>query len=88
MFGIQIGAFLLIAHLCSLRSFGIPYLAPAAPMIVRDMKDFLVRIPNWAASTRPRLTGFREPVRQSQRQARRYFKLPFPRKKGGEENGS
>ena len=88
MFGIQIGAFLLIAHLCSLRSFGIPYMAPAAPMIVRDMKDFLVRIPNWAASTRPRLTGFREPVRQSQRQARRYFKLPFPRKKGGEENGS
>jgi len=72
-FGIQFGLFLLIIHLCSLRSFGIPYLAPAAPLIWQNMKDHLIVIWKWGLTTRPRLTGFREPVRQNPRQARRYF---------------
>lgn len=87
LFGIQIGGFLLIAHLCSLRSFGIPYMSPIAPLIARDLKDFAVSFYTWGLTTRPRLIGFREPGRMSGRQVRRYFKLPFPRKEG-EEDGN
>jgi len=87
LFGIQLGIFILTVHLCSLRSFGVPYLAPAAPLILSDMKDFIVRTWVWQLTTRPRLTGFREPVRQSRRQARRYLKI-LPRKEGDEQDES
>lgn len=87
IFGIQAGTLLLIVHLCSLRSFGVPYMAPAAPLVWRDMKDHLFRTWIWDQETRPRLIGFREPLRQSTRQQRRYFKI-LPRKKGDEQDES
>lgn len=85
LFGIQFGLLILLVHLCSLRSFGVPYMTPAAPLIWRDMKDHLVRVAKWGLITRPRLIGFREPIRQSPRQSERYLKI-FPRKKKGDEN--
>ena len=63
LFGIQFGLLLLLIHLCALRSFGVPYLAPMAPFIWPDMKDNLIRVWNWAMKDRPRFTGQREPVR-------------------------
>lgn len=67
-FGLQFGALLMLIHLCALRSFGVPYLAPYAPFIAGDMKDSLLRWFRWGLITRPRLVGFREPVRQKQEQ--------------------
>ncbi len=64
LFGIQFGLLLLIIHLCSLRTFGIPYMVPLAPFITEDMKDNVFRLWTWARSTRPKLTGKREPFRQ------------------------
>lgn len=55
LFGIVAGMIILSLHLCSLRSFGIPYMAPFAPYIKEDQKDNLWRLPHWALSTRPRL---------------------------------
>ncbi|MCP3740049.1 spore germination protein [Rossellomorea sp. BNER] len=55
LFGIIIGLIALILHLCSLRSFGVPYMAPFAPYIGADQKDALFRLPHWGLSTRPRL---------------------------------
>ncbi|MFO8059421.1 MAG: spore germination protein [Bacillota bacterium] len=63
LFGLQFGLLLIIIHLCSLRSFGVPYMAPLGPLIMRDMKDNFVRLWWWAQRTRPTLVG-RDDVRQ------------------------
>lgn len=42
-------------HMCSLRSFGVPYLAPFSPFNGMDMKDTFVRFPLWTMVTRPRV---------------------------------
>lgn len=62
--GIMLGLMAILAHLTALRSFGIPYLAPFAPLSPADLKDTFVRAPWWAMVTRPRLEGVREPQRQ------------------------
>lgn len=55
LFGIILGLIVLVLHLNSLRSFGIPYLAPNAPFILQDQKDNILRMPHWFLKTRPRL---------------------------------
>jgi spore germination protein KA len=55
LYGVGLGIIVLVAHTCSLRSFGIPYLAPFAPLIIADWKDSIIRFPKPFLSTRPRL---------------------------------
>ncbi|MDN3019657.1 spore germination protein [Paenibacillus sp. BSR1-1] len=55
LFGIIVGLIALILHMCSLRSFGIPYMAPFGPFIKDDQKDAIFRMPRWAMFSRPRL---------------------------------
>ncbi|MBB6453104.1 spore germination protein KA [Salirhabdus euzebyi] len=55
LFGIIIGLIIMVLHLTSLRSFGIPYLAPMGPFIPSEQKDTLVRMPFWRMKTRPKL---------------------------------
>lgn len=61
--GIMFGLMLVLAHLCDLRSFGVPYLSPFAPLSARDLKDTFVRVPWWAMGTRPRMFGANKPIR-------------------------
>lgn len=68
LFGIQFGLLFMIILLASLRSFGYPFLAPLAPLIVSDLKDIFSRMFRWSFIRRPKLTGAREPVRQPQGQ--------------------
>lgn len=63
LFGVQFIILLTAVHLCSLRSFGSPYLNPLAPLIWQDMKDNLVRTWWWGMRGRPKLLGSREPQR-------------------------
>lgn len=42
-------------HLCRLRSFGVPYMAPFSPLTASDLKDSLAVVPIWAMVTRPRI---------------------------------
>ncbi|MCL6605066.1 MAG: spore germination protein [Paenibacillus sp.] len=44
-FGLLCGTLFIMTHLVTLKSFGIPYLAPIAPSILADWKDTLVRVP-------------------------------------------
>lgn len=53
LFGIIVGTVLIAVHLCSLRSFGIPYLSGIAPYNAKEQKDILVRVPWWKMDTRP-----------------------------------
>jgi len=53
IYGIFIGLMLIVGHLANLRSFGVPYFTPFAPLKLSDMKDVLIRAPQWALHTRP-----------------------------------
>lgn len=55
LFGLIVGLIALALHLCSLRSFGIPYMSPFAPFIQEDQKDAIFRMPHWGLFSRPRL---------------------------------
>jgi hypothetical protein len=57
LLGIMLGLLMIVTHMATLRSFGVPYLSPMAPMQAREMKDVLIRAPWWNLNTRPRLTG-------------------------------
>lgn len=63
--GIFIGLVLLLAHLVSLRSFGVPYMTPLSPIHLQDLDDVLYRAPQWAMNTRPHYFGKLNPRRQS-----------------------
>jgi spore germination protein len=52
MFGIILSAMLILGHLANLRSFGIPYLSPVAPLSSSDLKNILFRAPHWASRKR------------------------------------
>lgn len=53
LFGMMIGALYLLLYLSSLRSFGVAYLTPIAPLDLDACKDTVVRSPWWALVRRP-----------------------------------
>lgn len=53
--GIMLITIFLIIHMCTLRSFGVPYLAPFAPLNGMDLNDTFIKVPIWAMITRPRV---------------------------------
>lgn len=57
LFGIACGMILIYVHMVELRSFGVPYLSPIAPLRYKDLKDVLARAPWWLMKTRPGLSG-------------------------------
>jgi spore germination protein KA len=52
-YGIMLGLMFMAIHLCSLRSFGIPYMMPLAPFNIHSQQDAFVRFPVWAMKNRP-----------------------------------
>ncbi|MEF2966724.1 spore germination protein [Paenibacillus sp. M1] len=52
-YGIMLGYLALLIHICSLRSFGVPYLTPISPFKRQGMKDVLFRAPWWRMNNRP-----------------------------------
>lgn len=63
MYGILFVTIIMIGHMANLRSFGIPYLSPFAPLSSPDLKDAIVRSPLWTMTTRPQFM----PVQDTQR---------------------
>jgi len=53
LYGILMGFMMILGHLCSLRSFGTPYLTPQAPIIWSEWKDSIIRLPIWLFNSRP-----------------------------------
>lgn len=47
LYGIAIGLTGLLIHVVNLRSFGVPYFTPLAPLAKKDLADFLFRAPRW-----------------------------------------
>lgn len=65
LYGIVIGLFAMLAHLCSLRSFGTPYLAPLAPNIWNELKDTIIRAPLWLMRSRPKSLNWKNSRKQA-----------------------
>ncbi|WP_026574187.1 spore germination protein [Bacillus sp. UNC438CL73TsuS30] len=66
--GIMLALLTIIVHMCTIRSFGIPYLQPMAPMKKSDMKDVLIRAPWWSLKKRPNWSSKYNQIRQSNNQ--------------------
>lgn len=45
IYGIFLGGLLLIVELTSIKSFGKPYLAPFAPLVVKEQRDAILKLP-------------------------------------------
>jgi spore germination protein KA len=61
-FGVSVGLYVIIIHLLSLRSFGVPYISPIAPLRIRALlQDTFVRAPWWALKRRPQLIDVEDP---------------------------
>ncbi|MBO9610365.1 MAG: spore germination protein [Paenibacillaceae bacterium] len=70
LYGIVLGTVAILFHLTELRSFGVPYLAPVAPLVPRDLKDVFIRAPLWSMKFRPRYIGHKNSQRVSRRERR------------------
>lgn len=77
MYGVMLGLFFMVGHLNSLRSFGIPYLAPMAPFILEDQKDVVLRFPVFSMKKRPISTRPADLIKQP------IAKSPSPPEKEG-----
>ncbi len=65
LYGILMGLILLVLHLASIRSFGIPYLAPYAPFNLSEQKDSIIKYPLWKIGRRPKLYNSKNINRQA-----------------------
>ena len=55
LYGIVLGFLCIVLHLTSLRSFGVPYFTPIAPLTIKGLKDVLIRTPIWDRILRPQI---------------------------------
>ncbi|WP_340021664.1 spore germination protein [Paenibacillus sp. FSL K6-1096] len=65
LFGIMSFLMVLLIHMAGLRSFGVPYLSPVAPMVPRYLKDIFIRVPLWNMNMRPKTYLGKETRRQT-----------------------
>jgi len=66
LFGLISGITFIVIHMCTLRSFGVPYMSPLAPTTGADLADVVYRAPWWATLSRPRLMTRKNKKRQGQ----------------------
>lgn len=79
LYGIVLGFLAILLHLTTLRSFGVSYLTPIAPLTFKDMKDVLIRTPIWDKTSRPQTTESKNKVRmpKGQKPSPSQGKQPF-----------
>jgi len=65
LFGLSFGLLILITHLASLESFGVPYFAPFAPTRYADLKDSIYRTFIWKMNERPMSINSQDKRRQN-----------------------
>lgn len=81
LYGVLLVLVFMVAHLSSLRSFGVPYLAPVAPFLVEEQKDVFFRFPFKTMSKRP---SYLSPANTS-KQNKMHSQSPPSKKEGKEE---
>jgi spore germination protein KA len=66
LYGILLGLLILFIHLTSLRSFGVNYMSPIAPLNLTELKDSFIRFPLWSMDKRPSFSKTTNRRRQKQ----------------------
>ncbi|MFB9278653.1 spore germination protein [Cohnella cellulosilytica] len=64
LFGLFLGTIVIVVRLCSMQSFGVPYMSPMAPLNLSEQKDTLLRVPLSWMKRRPEEIQKRNLVRQ------------------------
>lgn len=67
LYGIMLGFLLLLGHFATLKSFGLGYLEPFAPLTISDLKDVMIRLPLPTMHTRPTILGVDDQRRMQDR---------------------
>ena len=71
VYGFIFGLILVIVHLLSIRSFGVPYTLNLASVKNHNGQDIWIRAPWWEMTLRPKIIAARNLVRQSTKKGRR-----------------
>jgi spore germination protein len=64
LYGIMLVLIIMLIHLVRLKSFGMPYLAPAVNTSKRDLKDLIIRLPFKFMKERPDYMNTGDKIRQ------------------------
>jgi spore germination protein len=70
LYGIILGYIMINIHLVNLKSFGIPYSTPFAPLLIRDWKDLILRSPLLFVTKRPKMMQTKNDQRMKGRRNR------------------
>lgn len=62
--GLTVGLMAMVGHLITLKSLGMPYSTPLAPLHIKDWKDTIIRMPLWKMNKRPEGSAPLQSVRQ------------------------
>ncbi len=62
-YGIALTSLAFLIHMAGLRSFGVPYMEPWAPIRVKEIKDVIFRAPRWDMTDRPALIAGKDTTR-------------------------
>jgi Membrane-bound serine protease (ClpP class) len=81
LFGMVIVQLEIMSFMAGLRSLGVPYFSPIAPLHIRGLKDTLMRAPLWAMDHRPESLNSPDSTRQSSGQ------MPSPPKNVPDRGG-
>ncbi|MGF9712064.1 spore germination protein [Paenibacillus naphthalenovorans] len=63
LYGFFLGIFILLVHLSTLHSFGVPYLAPLSPPFFKDLPNALFRLPWVWKKRRPKMLNILDDTR-------------------------
>lgn len=65
LLGVMAGLIFMHLHMLSLRSFGVPYLSPLAPLNLSHIRDTMARWPLWSKTARPDMLTWQKSRRQA-----------------------
>ena len=63
LYGLMLGLLIILIHLCSLKSFGVPYLSPLVGNTYYELGDSFIRVPIIAMHRRPKTLSGRNMIR-------------------------
>jgi len=68
-YGMTLTAIVVVGHMNSLRSFGVPYLKPLSPFSLSDQKDIFLRLPQWFSQKKLSTSGSADEIKKPTNQA-------------------
>ncbi len=71
LYGIMLFLIVILIHLSSLKSFGVPYMSPLSPLNLTGMKDLFIRAPHHLMKTRPMMFHVQDKTRMREEDNRK-----------------